>query len=487
MESVMAPSPTKGQASATPSARSQTRSACNRCHQQKLRCIKTKEQASCERCARLKTECRYRPRGRRNVRNGLSDPGSGSCVEPRSLAPAIVPAMPNMTGAPEEIDYDWFSFLNTDMNNAEEFGYLDSDLRLPLPTGLGRTFGTVACPSSGFAEPLSVRALEHHDGEVLDIVPFHQDTIGAVGSNHSPDSHSPYGLHGYHDKPSRGLGRPLSSTVGRLTSLSMALYECASKLPSIKITRDETAGTANVPYAMGSSRREGALLALDEIFRATNEFIDVMKSPYPTTSCPEILTTASMSTTSHLTQGVPTALPPRVTPQVPVDQPAIFEGFHEAEISSSIPPFPHLDEATLLLCLSCHCQLVEIYKSVFHAMRRCLEGSNAAPPSRTGIILPQLQVGGSGGVSCPALRVDFNEPLLPPATVSMYMTLITMLSSQLWAQVADALRSGRGRDYDNSSNQAPILHLGVAGPTWGVAMERTDNMERTIELVKRML
>ncbi|KAI0450640.1 hypothetical protein F5B21DRAFT_489895 [Xylaria acuta] len=64
----------------------------------------------------------------------------------------------------------------------------------------------------------------------------------------------------------------------------------------------------------------------------------------------------------------------------------------------------------------------------------------------------------------------------------MYMTLITTLSSQLWAQVADALRRG-----NDSSNQAPVPHLGVAGPTWGIAMERTDNMERTIELVKSML
>ncbi|KAI1752578.1 hypothetical protein F4782DRAFT_540249 [Xylaria castorea] len=475
----MVQSPTNGRASAIPPTRSQTRSACNRCHQQKLRCIKTKEQTSCERCVRLKTECRYRPRRHRSARNGPSGPRPGTWVEPHSLAPVVVPAIPDMTEVPKDIGcYDWLSFLNMETNNAEELGYLHSD-----PT-----------------EPVNVHALDHHGREALDIVPIHQDTIGAIGSIPPLDSHSPYGLHGFHSNPSRGSGRPLASIVGRLTNLSMALYECAGKLPSIKISHAESAGPVNVPCAMNSSsRREGALLALDEVFRITNEFINVMKTPHSTPSCLEtpILTTASMTSSFHHTQIGPTVNSPCVVPQLlsdqqgfipePTIQPATAGAPHEAEISSSVQPFPHLDEATMLLFLSCHCRLVEIYSSVFQAMRRCLEGSNATPHSRAGVILPQLQVGGSGGISSPALRVDFNNgPLLPPATVSMYMTLITTLSSQLWAQVADALRRGR-RSYDDSGYRPHIPHLGMAGPTWGIAMERTDNMERTIELVKRML
>ncbi|KAI0450639.1 hypothetical protein F5B21DRAFT_489893 [Xylaria acuta] len=388
----MARSPTDGQASAIPCARSQTRSACNRCHQQKLRCIKTKEQASCERCARLKTECRYGPRGgRRSVRNGPSTPGPGTWVEPRSLAPAIVPAPPDITEVPKDVDYEWLSFLNTEMSNAEELGYLD--------------FAMGPYQSSNFTEPLNTHALDRHDREALDIVPVHQDTLGAAGRNHSLGSYGSHESHGHRNSPSRGLGRPLTSTVGRLTSLSMALYECASKLPSIKTPHAESAAALNVPCAMDSSRREGALLALDEVFRVTNEFINVMKSPHPMmTGCPGSLTTASMTTTSHLTQRVPTVFSPHVVPQVLADQPATVDGSHEPVISSSTQPFSHLDEASMLLFLSCHCRLVEIYTSVFQAMRRCLEGSDAAPPSTAGIILPQLQVGGSGGVGSPALR-----------------------------------------------------------------------------------
>ncbi|KAL3471178.1 hypothetical protein BJX99DRAFT_263543 [Aspergillus californicus] len=42
-----------------------TRSACNRCHAQKLRCIRKAGQLQCERCLRLGTLCRFAPRAQR--------------------------------------------------------------------------------------------------------------------------------------------------------------------------------------------------------------------------------------------------------------------------------------------------------------------------------------------------------------------------------------------------------------------------------------
>ncbi|KAI0866385.1 hypothetical protein F4860DRAFT_137734 [Xylaria cubensis] len=488
METIM----TQSQVSAIPVARSQTHSACSRCHQQKLRCIKTKEQVSCERCIRLKTECRYRSRGRRGAQNGPSNPQPGAWVKMRSLAPAVVPAFPDISEVLKDIDYDWLSFLNAETNSKEELGYLDSGPISTLQTGSGGTLSPNSCQSSHSIETLNTHTPDHDDSEAFDIATVYQDTAGAVGSIYSLDSHSPYGF-AYHSNPSRGSGRPLTSIVGRLTNLSMALYECAGKLPSIKIPRIELVGPVNVPCAMDSTRREGALLALDEVFRVTNEFINVMKNPYSIPNCPETptLTIASTIRSTQSTQTEPTINPPYVVPQVLSDQqrfatePTFQLPTHEPEISSSMQPFSHLDEATMLLFLSCHCRLVEIYSSVFQAMRQCLEGSNATTRSRAGVILPQLQVGGSGGISSPALRVDFDGPLLPPATVSMYMTLITTLSSQLWAQVADALRKGKG--YDDLGNQAHIPHLRMVGPTWGLAMERTDDIEQTIELVKRLL
>jgi hypothetical protein len=41
------------------------RSACDRCHSQKLRCVRKTGQVTCERCLKLKTMCRFSPRAPR--------------------------------------------------------------------------------------------------------------------------------------------------------------------------------------------------------------------------------------------------------------------------------------------------------------------------------------------------------------------------------------------------------------------------------------
>jgi hypothetical protein len=122
----MARPPVYGQASALQSPRAElsrrkTRSACDRCHQQKLRCIQTKGKMGCERCVRLEMECRYSPRERRRkpVRTGSS--------APRNLPPVIAPARSDSCGLqpsamvtiPEVVDEcDWLSFLGTGIGNA---------------------------------------------------------------------------------------------------------------------------------------------------------------------------------------------------------------------------------------------------------------------------------------------------------------------------------------------------------------------------------
>lgn len=43
-----------------------TRAACDRCHTQKLRCVKAKGKVSCDRCLKLKTSCKFSPRAFRS-------------------------------------------------------------------------------------------------------------------------------------------------------------------------------------------------------------------------------------------------------------------------------------------------------------------------------------------------------------------------------------------------------------------------------------
>ncbi|KAJ2985249.1 hypothetical protein NUW58_g5636 [Xylaria curta] len=402
-------------------SRPKTRSACNRCHQQKLRCTKAKGQTSCERCIKIKIECRYSPRNARSKPQGAT-PGTTR----RGLAPAIEPARPDIQRsvsvalAADGAQYDWLSFPDMGLDNAESLGYLGYDSAFPIHYG---------------------------DREAQYILPGCDNMLGDVQGNHSLDVFDSHAAPQEQlENPSAQPERLVGSTTGRLASLNVALYECASKLPSIKAYRTEVVSTTDISHALNSTTRVAALLVLDEVFCVTNNFISVINNLFLIPGCHEAPATLTTPASSSSAPGANTASQECVAPQLlmrhrelvldPLLQPAIMGGPSEPEIPpSATQPFPQLDEGTALLFLSCHYRLAEIYEVVFQAMQWCIDRSYAAPQSTAGTTLPQLhQVGGSGGVSFPALRVDFNGPPLQPVTASMYLALMLTLSSQLVSQ-----------------------------------------------------
>ncbi|KAI0803999.1 hypothetical protein GGR55DRAFT_682135 [Xylaria sp. FL0064] len=447
----MAQSSTRSEALTAPTTqaagteRSKTRSACDRCHRQKLRCIKAVERTACERCERLAIDCLYSPRERRTVRSKQSRTTPPS--DPRKLAPAIIapPAAPGMrqsvTAALASLQCDWLAFQTAAGHNAEGLGYLNPGLTPPVPMPMAATDPN---PQAQLNAPPSLYSLDCGDGVASHIVTdYHPNVTGEVGDDYLLDPCRLQANDGHPSGISCGPGYTLTSTAQQLTSLNMALYECASKLPSIKAS---SAGLG-ISRAMNSTTSRGAaLLALDEVFHVTTEFINIMNNLAPMFNHDEIAA---------------------------------------LELSSS--SFLPLDEASVLLFLSCHCRLADIYEAIFQAIQRCIKGGSHAAPRSTaaGIILPQLQVGGFGGVSSPALRVDFKEPRLPSAIVSMYMVLITTLSSRLWTQIRDRMRRTGGRDC--SKSRMAMVHPEIAEPTWDRAMERTDNLSGIIEGIRDLL
>jgi hypothetical protein len=336
--------------------------------------------------------------------------------------------------------------------------------------------------------PFNGHVLDLREAQALRLSPVDQGMMGGGDENNFAafDEYDDY-----QSGPSRGLASSLTFTAWRLTSLNMALYECASKLPSIRASRTGSADTIHIPRVTGTNARRAALLAIDEVFRVTNEFIDVMKGFSPTMDRPNIINPTTPTPVSHPPQGASAVLPSHEVPQLlascreRLPPAAMSEGGHEPETPAlATQPFSHQDEATMFTFLSCHCLLTDIYEAIFEVIRRCLKGSYAESHSAAGIILPQLQVGGSGGVSSPALRVDFDGPRLPPATVSMYLVLVTTLSSQLWERVGEVM-GDLGRD--GSSEQAPIARVVLAGPIWDMAVTRTHNLFQTMETVQRSL
>ncbi|KAK5634786.1 hypothetical protein RRF57_010499 [Xylaria bambusicola] len=442
-----------------------TRSACNRCHQQKLRCVKTIEQSTCERCARLKIECRYSPRERRVGRSGQCR--TGAWPGPRNLAPLPMPhTQQTIAPIPGSNECSWLSCPNTAIENAEGlrkrlnqipvFCVVALTLRFcppGYPSSDARSLGMSTSQPYQLTEALGLYTLDHDGGPVIRMESNNQIMTSEVGDDCTLES---LGINGqYNDGPSCVLGYPLTSTAGRLTSLNMALYECASKLPSIEPRRVEPAGGAYNTHSISNNRRETALFALDELFCATNEFISIMKSLYSTSTDSEI---SNHSRRAPTTEGS-------------------FQSTQGMLYTAST------DEATKLLFLSCHCRLADIYESIFKGIQRCLSGSYAATHSIAGVILPQLQVGGFGGVNSPGMRVDSNGPSLPRATISMYLILTITLSSQLWAQI----RCMMGMESSCRIQVPMTADPEVADPAWDTAKKRTNRLSRAIEVIQDAL
>lgn len=100
-----------------------TRSACNRCHSQKLRCVRNAGQASCDRCLRLKTSCRFAARASRAIRKA-----PGSRDEPEKHAPFSISTPVSIPGTncdaitADAVNANWLFYPSTDIDIADDPG-----------------------------------------------------------------------------------------------------------------------------------------------------------------------------------------------------------------------------------------------------------------------------------------------------------------------------------------------------------------------------
>lgn len=95
------------------------RSACNRCHSQKLRCIQEPDHATCRRCTRLGISCQYAPRTRRAPKRqatGSAFAHPGSLVDCPSAATLVGTRLSGRDGS------EWLSHSLWDINNIDSQG-----------------------------------------------------------------------------------------------------------------------------------------------------------------------------------------------------------------------------------------------------------------------------------------------------------------------------------------------------------------------------
>ncbi|KAI0143012.1 hypothetical protein GGR57DRAFT_370211 [Xylariaceae sp. FL1272] len=439
-----------------PTRKTKTRSACDRCHAQKLKCKKSSSQDSCDRCFRQGLCCVFSPRITRNSRT-RQHVGS-EALRLRSLVPS--PPRGLFQGSDVVDIMQSCSDLITDATTVVNA----SQITLPNDSQENHSAPNLGTPIIHWCD------IEDLRNGPPDIEPqahtvFNAPFISTMEANDENCSLYPHGLQ--HTRMSHMIANrdpcaelPLPSMIGKLAELNLSIYKCAKKLPSVNSIPPNA-----TPRSGSSSPRTFQLFVLDDLFHLSEELIDAMSSltlkPLEGPAASTETVHGSLNTASAESQNI--------------------DAFGLLQLSKSMS---HLDYTTSIVVLSCHYQLVDIYTSLFHLIQLCSQNCLRLPvlSPDSGVLLPRIHMGGS--VSCPPVRVDVHTPL-PPATVTTYINVITMASSRLWTRLAESMTTGFLQVM--KEELALDSESCALSASWNTAFNTTSNLSNTIEATKQML
>ncbi|KAF2488577.1 hypothetical protein BU16DRAFT_623328 [Lophium mytilinum] len=466
------PASASSRAYSNPTSRSaKSRSACNRCHSQKLRCVRRPGYDICERCSRLKIACRYGPRAPRSSLRPLEQ-----ITDWQSLT--VPPLTPTPNADPDTLfgdmlNNDWLSSFTLETSTAE---------------GLAAMYPDRCYPQEGNCASIMEMSWPGNYGDMRPLDPMvdpnlttvSEDSMIYAGNRPSPgisisDSRIEYQDTEDHSKASR------RSAVHKLATLNVALYECAAQLPSSS-TGDPVATGEDPPRS-----RKPTVFAFDELFRLTTDFIDIVKdlsAEEPTTHLTASAANPALSS-SNPTQSSTQPSLPLVTytrPLSPFSHTSLNPNTSPTIASLPTTLLAHIDEPTLLLLSSSLTRLTTIYASIFEKIHLCLKHSAVPVIGRDwAIVLPRLSV---GSIASPPVRVDNATPLVSKTESSLYMLVFTMLAGQLWGQVGEGMGLGEGRrDGDRETREGS----GLLDVLWDSVREKVDGMVRMVEETKGLL
>jgi hypothetical protein len=301
----------------------------------------------------------------------------------------------------------------------------------------------------------------------MDLTPLNQNTMSLAGTLPPPRSPQPHGRAENHESDNRLLAYP-KSTIRDLANLNVALYESGVKLPCMP---EAGVRSAHRPSNGQNRSKKVSQFAIDEILNLTTEFIDIMKA-----LSMEYDMSGALSPNSQT--------PPNA--EAVRSLVAYTQELSNADRRASTGQFrgfSHVDEATMLIVMSCHCRLIDTYVCIFKMMQDCIAFSKTPKiEENTVIILPRLQF---GTYASPPLQVDAHTS--PPASITwMYMLVITMLSSPLCDQVAEVMRwEDGGQARGGGVSRDPLLSS--QGAMWEAMAAKTGQLSRTIGDTKRLL
>ncbi|KUJ06447.1 uncharacterized protein LY89DRAFT_743775 [Mollisia scopiformis] len=447
-----------GTSSETPRAESslktprKSRSACNRCHAQKLKCVRgVGRDSSCERCLRLKTSCRFSPRAARSSLKLPEHLDAESTLEsPLPVPASMLMPDPRLDASIDGVnEFDWLSAPDASTNQ-DAAGVEPANICNPM-LDYGNEGGS--CWATSFEMEGGVnRPLAIEDSANSDLLPDYDiaATLDRLNSCVTLEQCTRI------DDP---LAPTPPSMVQLLANLDVALYECSLRLPS-----PLKPGINSVGVGMGKSK----MFALEELFRLTTDFLAVLTSLAHEGDELNVSTSSTTQTESNADSMLPFFAYSQRFSKIT----------NSAGMEESTRHLSSLDEPMIFMLMSCHSRLTEIYASLFQMMRACIEHSITPRRDKDwAVILPQLQV---GSIASPPVQVDIDNPVTP-ATSSMYMLMITMLSSQVWHQLANKMRVSDG--IFATLRSGSVLTEAV----WYKIMDKNDRMLQTIDETRHLL
>ncbi|OAX79237.1 hypothetical protein ACJ72_06448 [Emergomyces africanus] len=363
------------------------RSACDRCHLQKLRCERKQGGESCSRCARTDTPCIYSVRQRRTVlrpprvrsrkpkvrndesdaenedgRGGLSgqvEDASGSAVVEDSATPL-----------------DWTS-------NDSIVSYSDIRPGTTNPAPFDLAFGdwpdTRQLPQEISVEECDDFWLANLDSNLVEsmLPPQNLTLMPPPRSSDQILTDSGQDIRGsVEDQPNMTVQH-----VRKLADLNVKLCEHASKLPSV------SAKLCDIQVSLANRAFE-----IDDTFCLIQSLIDVINAIYSRKILPS------------------------------EKQPSIQRNSTTPRALNNHAP----DRATFLLILSCYDRVMDIYQCLFTHIKCCIKHfSTPMTPEAQSTQLPELRIG------------SYKPPI--ESAVAMKMFLFHTMARQLCAQLETVL------------------------------------------------
>ncbi|CAG9974874.1 unnamed protein product [Clonostachys byssicola] len=439
---------------------SKTRLSCDRCHAQKLRCVKDEGIPTCRRCLRLKTLCRYSPRA---ARSSMRPRGQSAHLPQADHDVTLSAGEPTEDIAPVPMaatmgDIGWWDPADTPISLLEaQVGLYSTSgctvqggpgVQEIFTTGIFDILGDTTTPGNHSSVDWDLAFPDDHIKQTLPLINTPNPRIGSIGQGISENS-----------------GSPLVSTFQRLASLSARIYECGANLPS---PHRSTRHTSNVGM---NATPKSAHFIFDELFRVTTEFIDILRCLPNSRSKDDTVLCATSPGFQESQSVIPNSQ----------DMPFSSDSVIGSHMAIQPDPSSHVDDATVFMIMSCHSSLTETYGSILQMMQMCLEHSLI--PQMGGnwlVILPRVQV---GSIELPSLQVGDQTPVSSKATSSMYMMTVTMLFSRLWAQLASILRERVGAESHTGIGKDSSL----VETMWITALNKTGQLIQTIDSISSQL